>query len=73
MFYREHNPPHFHAQYGEFKAEVDIETVAVSNGYLPPRVAGLVTEWAPLHKEELMKNWDRCRNLETPERIEPLS
>lgn len=44
MFYDEHNPPHFHARYGEHKAEIAIETLALLARKLPPRVMGLVME-----------------------------
>ncbi|MGH2645632.1 MAG: DUF4160 domain-containing protein [Chitinophagaceae bacterium] len=44
MFYREHNPPHFHAEYGEFEGLIDIEKLELWAGYLPPRVLGLVIE-----------------------------
>jgi hypothetical protein len=27
MFYNDHPPPHFHVEYGEFKAEMAIETL----------------------------------------------
>ena len=29
--------------------------------WLPPRVTGLVIEWATLHQQELLANWDRAR------------
>jgi hypothetical protein len=29
MFYNEHNPPHFHAYYNEFKAEIDIKSLEI--------------------------------------------
>jgi hypothetical protein len=56
MFYRDHNPPHFHAVYGNFEAIIDIERNELISGYLPPRVLGLVTEWAALNQKELMEN-----------------
>lgn len=37
MFYNDHNPPHFHAKYGDFKAVIAIETGEVIEGRLPPR------------------------------------
>lgn len=64
MFYRDHNPPHFHAVYGEHEAIIDIEKNEIIYGHLPPRVLGLVTEWTALHQEELMDNWDRARRQE---------
>ncbi len=57
FYFRDHNPPHFHAKYGEFEAEILIEDLSVDIGYLPPRVLGLVLEWAYIHKDELMQNW----------------
>lgn len=29
MYYKEHNPPHFHAHYGEHKAEIGINDFAL--------------------------------------------
>jgi hypothetical protein len=72
MFYREHNPPHFHAQYGDQEAVVDIESLTLMAGYLSPRARGLVVEWAFLHQDELFDNWLRARASQTPLRIDPL-
>ena len=35
FYYNEHNPPHFHAKYGEFSAEFDIQTLQIIDGDLP--------------------------------------
>jgi hypothetical protein len=32
MFYNDHFPPHFHAEYGEHEAVIDINTLAVIAG-----------------------------------------
>jgi len=58
MFFDDHNPPHFHAKYNEFQASVRISDLAVMNGSLPPKALGLVVEWAALHQDELMLNWE---------------
>ena len=50
MYYREHAPPHFHAEYGEFEISVDIQTVVVT-GKFPRRAQHLVLEWYSLHKQ----------------------
>lgn len=47
MYFNEHNPPHFHARYGDHRAEIAIETLSIIAGRLPPRVLGLVMEWGP--------------------------
>ena len=60
MYYRrsEHNPPHFHAIYGEFVSEIDIRTLAVIAGDLPQKALALVREWAAQHQEELLSIWE---------------
>ena len=57
MFYDEHNPPHFHVRYNEHKAEIAIQNLSLLAGRLPPRVMGLVMEWATIHQDELMADW----------------
>ncbi|MBQ4470415.1 MAG: DUF4160 domain-containing protein [Synergistaceae bacterium] len=60
MFFavREHNPPHFHALYGEYAGEFDINTLSMLEGDLPPRAVELVREWAEIHREELLEMWN---------------
>jgi hypothetical protein len=57
-------PPHFHAEYGGDLALIDIRSLAVFSGRLPPRVTGLVIEWATLHQAELLADWDWARARE---------
>ncbi|MEO8887563.1 MAG: DUF4160 domain-containing protein [Mucilaginibacter sp.] len=72
MFYRDHNPPHFHAVYAEHEALVDINKLELIGGSLPPRVLGLVIEWAMLHQQELLNNWDKAKQQEPLTQIAPL-
>ncbi|MBM3295587.1 MAG: DUF4160 domain-containing protein [Candidatus Aminicenantes bacterium] len=72
MFYDDHNPPHFHAEYGESLALVDILKLSVFSGQLPPRVLGLVIEWATKHQKELLADWKRARNQQELLKIDPL-
>ncbi len=72
MFYRDHNPPHFHAFYGEFEAIIDIQKNEILNGTLPPRVLGIVVEWTALHQLELLENWERAKRQEALLNIAPL-
>ena len=57
MYFGDHSPPHFHAQYAEFVAQISINDFAIIEDYLPPKALGLVVEWASIHKNELIKNW----------------
>lgn len=69
---KDHEPPHFHARYGEQNALIAIETLTVLAGCLSPRVLGLAMEWAARHRDELLHNWERARRQEPLERIPPL-
>ncbi len=72
MYFEDHNPPHFHARYGDFKAEILIEDFSVKAGNLPPRALGLVVEWASLHQDELKENWRLLSEHSMFNKIEPL-
>jgi hypothetical protein len=72
MYFNEHNPPHFHARYGDHRAEIAIETLSIIAGKLPPRVLGLVMEWAALRRLELMEDWELARRQAELKRIAPL-
>ena len=72
MFWREHDPPHFHALYGEYEALIDLRELRVLRGSLPRRAMALVLEWAADHRVELMEDWDLCSQLKHPKPIEPL-
>lgn len=72
MFYNEHPPAHFHADYGEYNATYEVETLRVVRGGLPPRTHRYVARWAQDHRDELLENWTRMREGQPPLRIAPL-
>ncbi len=69
----EHNPPHFHAYYQDYRAVVDIETCELRQGDLPNKQIKLVLAWAELHQEELKANWALATNGEALFQIKPLT
>jgi len=73
MFFNEHAPPHFHVEYAEYKASVNIQTLEVIEGKLSRRAQELVLDWAELHQKELLEDWELCRQHLEPKRIEPLN
>lgn len=73
MYRPDHPPPHFHAQYGEHAAQIELSSLRVLNGSLPPRALRLVREWAGQHPEELAHNWERAQALEPLVAIDPLA
>ncbi|MBS4027704.1 MAG: DUF4160 domain-containing protein [Ignavibacteriales bacterium] len=72
MYFKDHSPPHFHAEYQGQKVEIDIRTLEIIAGTLPKRARALVLEWAAEHREELMSDWNLAMKKETPKPIEPL-
>ncbi len=73
MYWRErdHPIPHFHAEQAGHRASIAIDGRILARE-LPARALQFVQEWAELHRDELLANWDRARNLEPLERIDPL-
>ncbi|MEZ4517283.1 MAG: DUF4160 domain-containing protein [Chloroflexota bacterium] len=72
MYFRDHPPPHFHVRYGEYRAVVSIESPTLLQGILPPRVYGLVIEWATLYHNELIENWNLSKSQLPIQSIPPL-
>lgn len=72
MSFNDHNPPHFHAEYAGDLALIDIRNLAVFSGGLSPRALGLVVEWATLHQQELLEDWERARSQQELQSIAPL-
>jgi len=71
MFYSEHGVPHFHAVYGEHEISVEVESGTI-HGEFPARARRLVLEWANLHKQELIENWQLARQGQPVRRVAPL-
>ncbi len=72
IYYRDHNPPHFHAIYGEHEAIVEIQTGAILQGSLPRRASKLVAEWCELHRDELIADWALAESQQPLNPIDPL-
>ena len=64
MFYQEHQPPYFHATYGEYRVEISILDLKVIAGEFPRKGLNLVLDWAELHKDELMREWELAQKKE---------
>jgi len=72
MYYKDHNPPHFHADYQGQQAEYDIRTLEVIVGKISKRANALVLEWAANHRDELLENWNKGIIPEKMDKIDPL-
>ncbi len=72
MFFNEHNPPHFHAEYQGFKVSISIED-GVVEGKMPKRALKLIFEWLEIHKDELIENWKSIEETGNYNKIDPLN
>ena len=71
MYYRDHAPPHFHAEYGNYELVVQLEN-GVVEGRFPKRALRAVLEWYELHQEELFEDWELAKAQEPLKPISPL-
>ncbi|MBS1960558.1 MAG: DUF4160 domain-containing protein [Bdellovibrionales bacterium] len=72
MYWDDHFPEHFHAEYGRFKAIISIRDAVVIKGSLPVKQLKLVLAWCEIHREELSKNWASAQKKGAITKIEPL-
>ncbi len=69
MYFDDHDPPHFHAEYQGHEAFFAIATGEIIDGRFPERAARLVREWCLENRAALMRNWEKGRALQPLERI----
>ena len=72
MFFGDHPPPHFHAEYQGEKGTFTFDGQAIAGNISSKRARRLIREWALLHELELMVNWKNIEQGRPLNRIEPL-
>lgn len=72
LYHGDHNPPHFHASYGEFEAIIEISTGKVIQGKLPPKGKKLVEEWRKKNQKALSSAWTAAVSMKMPKKIRGL-
>lgn len=72
MYYDDHQPPHFHAFYGDYKAIFNFEGEIIE-GKMPNKQFKLIVAWSEIHKDELLANWELAKNSEKLFDITPLN
>ena len=72
MYFNDHQPPHFHAEYGSHEGVFNIVDLSIIHGTLPRRIKVMVLEWAFENRHQLMQNWELMRDSKLPESIPPL-
>ncbi|MGM0472952.1 MAG: DUF4160 domain-containing protein [Bacteroidota bacterium] len=55
VYSNDHNPPHFHAKYGEYEVQIVIKSGKVWAGYLPGKQKRMILKWLSLHSNRVLK------------------
>ncbi len=72
MFYDEHNPPHFHAEYSGHKAVFDFDGNVIKGSLESKTATKLVRDWVDIHVSELEADWMLAKANQEINKIEPL-
>ena len=73
IHYNEHQPPHFHAEYGDYEVAIEIQTLKIVKGDFPPQALKKVIKWATIHQKKLLEGWNNANNHKPLEKIPPLA
>jgi hypothetical protein len=69
FYWDDHPPAHFHAEYGEFRASVAIDSLRIIAGYIPASQYRKVVAWARSRKGQLLEAWITCQSDLHPGKI----
>jgi hypothetical protein len=58
---KDHLPPHLHAMFSGFEAQISIVTGDVLHGSLPPAKLRTVQRWLDAHRAQVAYIWDEIR------------
>ena len=72
MFFDEHDPPHFHAEYQGNKAVFDFNGNVMKGTLISKTATRLVREWIDLRLNELEEDWELARAGKEVKKIAPL-
>ena len=72
MYYKEHEPAHFHAEYQAQQGKFDLTGNAIVGNIHSRTALRLILAWAHRHGRELEANWERMKAGRPLERIPPL-
>lgn len=72
MFYKEHEPAHFHAEHQGQHAKFDFSGKLLVGTIQSRTALRLIRQWAVLHRAALEANWANMKAGRPLERIPPL-
>jgi hypothetical protein len=72
MFYNDHDPPHFHAEYQGQRGKFDLNGEIIVGSIRSKTALRLIREWTLLHRLDIEANWENTKLGRSLERIRPL-
>ena len=72
MFYRDHEPAHFHAEHQGQQAKFDLDGEMIAGDISSKTARRLIKEWASKNRAQLEANWRKMKAGKALEKIEPL-
>jgi len=72
MFYKEHEPAHFHAEHQGQDAKFDFTGKLLAGSIQSRTAVRLIRQWAVLHRAELEANWAKMKAGRPLDKIPPL-
>ena len=72
MYFDDHPPPHFHAEYHGQDAMVGFDGRIIEGGIDSATARKLIRQWTAIRRRELEANWKRAIKLQKLENIPPL-
>jgi len=72
MFYNDHSPVHFHAEYQGQRGKFDLNGKQIDGDIRSRTALRLIRQWAGLHDFEIRRNWQKMRSGKPFDIIEPL-
>jgi len=73
MYYKEHEPEHFHAEYAGQQAKFTFDGGLIAGEIASRRAVRRIRTWARAHRVELEANWVKMKAGQALEAIAPLS
>ena len=72
MYYDEHSPPHFHAEYQGNHSVFDLDGNMLKGDLKSKTARKLVREWLDLYYDEIVQNWELGMKDQELKKIAPL-
>jgi hypothetical protein len=71
LYWKDHNPPHVHFNYGNYECSISVIDRVV-DGQAPAKVIVKVNEWIDQNENEILALWEKAQRGEKIGKLEPL-